>query len=217
MERRPVSLESVRRPRLWIIAGPNGSGKSTAYGMVKAEETVGSVWIINPDLLAVRISEHESIGLTDANRLAVERIEAWLYASVDAHQTVGVETVLSTPKYRKLVETAKANGFSIRMLFVYLDDPDLNVERVRVRVATGGHAVPEDKIRARWIRSFDNFAWFLREADTVDVFDNSGAEPRRILTKEGAELTFFEEPIPALAEAVRSAFGHDLTWTDQDD
>lgn len=212
-----MSLESARRPRLWIIAGPNGSGKSTAYGMVRAEETVGSVWIINPDLLAVRIADHEQVALAEANRLAVERIEAWLYASVDAHQTVGVETVLSTPKYRRLVETAKAGGFSVRMLFVYLDTPDLNVERVRVRVATGGHAVPEDKIRARWSRSFENFAWFLREADTVDVFDNSGAEPRRILTKQGAELTFFENPIPAMAQAVRSAFGEDLEWDGQAD
>lgn len=185
--------------------------------MLKAEETVGSVWIINPDLLAVRIADHEGLALTEANRFAVERIEAWLYASVEAHQTVGVETVLSTPKYRRLVETAKANGFSVRMLFVYLDNPDLNVERVRVRVATGGHAVPEDKIRARWSRSFENFGWFLREADTVDVFDNSGAEPRRIMTKSGSDLTFFEEPIPALAAAVRAAFGEDLDWSDQDD
>lgn len=98
------------------------------------------------------------------------------------------------------------------MLFVYLENPELNVERVRVRVATGGHAVPEDKIRARWSRSFENFAWFLREADTVDVFDNSGAEPRRVLAKSGSSLTILDEPIPALAQAVRTAFGEDLQW-----
>ncbi|WP_296168014.1 zeta toxin family protein [uncultured Brevundimonas sp.] len=207
-----MSLESARKPRLWIIAGPNGSGKSTAYGMLKAEETVGSVWIINPDLLAGRIAEHDQIDLAEANRLAVERIEAWLYASVAAHQTVGVETVLSTSKYRRLVESAKANGFSVRMLFVYLDNPDLNVERVKVRVATGGHAVPEDKIRARWSRSFDNFAWFLREADTVDVFNNSGAEPRRVLTKNGNSLTIFDEPVPAMKQALDVAFGNDMQW-----
>lgn len=207
-----MSLESARKPRLWIIAGPNGSGKSTAYGMLKAEETVGSVWIINPDLLAGRIAEHDKIDLAEANRLAVERIEAWLYASIAAHQTVGVETVLSTPKYRRLVETAKANGFSVRMLFVHLDNPDLNVERVKVRVATGGHAVPEDKIRARWPRSFENFAWFLREADTVDVFNNSGAEPRRVLTKNGNSLTIFDEPVPAMKQALDAAFGDDMSW-----
>jgi predicted ABC-type ATPase len=179
--------------------------------MLKAEETVGSVWIINPDLLAKRISEHDAIDLAKANRLAVERIEAWLYASVDAHQTVGVETVLSTDKYRRLITVAKARGFSIRMLFVHLDNPDLNVERVRVRVATGGHEVPEDKIRSRWTRSFKQFAWFLREADTVDVFNNSGAEPRRVFNKIDNELTIFEEPIPALKEAIETAF-EDIRW-----
>lgn len=66
--------------------------------------------------------------------------------------------------------------------------------------------MPEDKIRSRWTRSFKQFAWFLREADTVDVFNNSGAEPRRVFTKIGNELTILEEPIPPLEEAIRTAF-----------
>ena len=42
----------------------------------------------------------------DVARLAVRRIEAWLETSIKAHQTVGVETVLSTGKYRRLVTAA---------------------------------------------------------------------------------------------------------------
>src|SRR5581483_9512592 len=94
---RPPRL-SAARPELWIIAGANGSGKSTAYSQASIESPAGSIWIINPDELAKRIAEHEGLPLLpDANLAAVQRIEAWLYASVAAHQTVGVETVLSTP------------------------------------------------------------------------------------------------------------------------
>lgn len=68
-----------------------------------------------------------------ANREALERIQAWLDASIAAHQTVGVETVLSTDKYWALVIRAKSLGFQIRLLYVKLqtlcDAPDGRHER----------------------------------------------------------------------------------------
>ena len=66
----------------------------------------GSVWIINPDLLTVRLQHAENLELTAANLAAVQRIETWLEKSISVHQTIGVETVLSSPKYRRLVEMA---------------------------------------------------------------------------------------------------------------
>lgn len=206
-----MSGRPSRQPTLWFVAGPNGSGKSTIYSLLSAEEPSGSIWIINPDELSRRIEAQERLPQVEANLEAVKRIEAWLYASVHAHQTVGVETVLSTGKYRALVKEAKTHGFAVRMIFVFLPDPDLNVERVRVRVLKGGHDVPEDRIRARWIRSFQQFAWFLAEADRVDVFENSGAEPKLVMTKAEASLTIREPLIPALEQAVKEAFD-DLNW-----
>src|SRR3546814_18591711 len=54
------------------------------------------------------------------------------------------------------------------------------MERIRIRVAKGGHDVPEDKVFGRRKRSFEQLQWFLDHADRVDMFDNSGAAPRRI-------------------------------------
>lgn len=79
-----------------------------------------SVWIINPDLLTARISAVEGFALHDANLAAVQRIEKWLDASIDAHQTVGVETVLSTDKYRRIATAAKARGYLLRLTYVIL-------------------------------------------------------------------------------------------------
>jgi predicted ABC-type ATPase len=77
-------------PELWIIAGANGSGKSTAYSQAAIELPAGSIWIINPDELAKRIAEHDGVPLNpDANIAAVTRIEAWLYASVEATRPSG--------------------------------------------------------------------------------------------------------------------------------
>jgi ABC-type molybdenum transport system ATPase subunit/photorepair protein PhrA len=102
-----IAPQSVDRPIFWIVAGPNGSGKSTAYEDADIESFARSVWIINRDVLTARIRTVEGRQLQDANLEAVSRMEAWLEASIRAHQTVGVETVLSTDKYRRLVVAAK--------------------------------------------------------------------------------------------------------------
>jgi predicted ABC-type ATPase len=190
-------------PVFLIVAGPNGSGKSSAYQDADIEAVGRSVWIINPDLLAARIRDIERLELLPANLEAVKRIEAWLEASISAHQTVGVETVLSTAKYRRLVEKAKSLGFEIWFFYVLLDSVERNVERVRLRVKKGGHAVPEDKIRERYERSLAQMPWFLEHADKAYLFDNSGANPRLIGRKQDAVVTIDQDALPAIVEAAR--------------
>ena len=191
---------------MWIIAGANGSGKTTAYERAAIEAPAGGIWFINPDALAKRIADHEVMPLLpEANLEAVRRIERWLYASVDAHQTVGVETVLSTDKYRRLVERAHEQGYTVRLIYVFLANANLNVARVRERVAAGGHDVPEEAIRNRRVRSFEQLAWFFDVADEADVFDNSGAEPRLVASKADGEITVFGRLIPELLVALEAS------------
>ncbi|WP_205598281.1 AAA family ATPase [Caulobacter sp. 17J65-9] len=197
-----MSLPKTDPPYLLIVAGPNGSGKSSVYQGADIEAFGRSVWIINPDLLAARISEVENLAPRDGNLAAVQRIEAWLEASIRAHQTVGVETVLSTPKYRRLVELAKGLGFQVRLIYVLLDTVQRNVERVRLRVRKGGHAVAEADILKRHARSLEQLPWFLAEADQAWVFDNSSASPRLIASKEDGVVTLDKRPLPDIVEAV---------------
>lgn len=191
-----MAAKKAERPALWIIAGPNGSGKSTLYGsnpdLVYGNTIIAdltrSFWIINPDLLSSRIRAEERLSQREANLQAVKRIENWLEASIRAHQSVGVETVLSTDKFRRLVRAAKEHGFEVRLVYVILENPKLNVERVRLRVEKGGHNVPVRKIKERWTRSLEQFPWFLNEADWALILDNSRAL-RVIGRKEGGTIT----------------------------
>ncbi len=144
----------------------------------------------------------EGLPSEKANLEAVVRIEAWLKASIAAHQTVGVETVLSTAKYRPLVEEAKRLRFEIRLIYVILDSPERNVERVRLRVKKGGHAVPKRKIIERYFRSLEQLPWFLEQADTAWIFDNSGATPKLIAAKSGGTIELREDALPVVAEAI---------------
>lgn len=145
------------------------------------------------------------MALPEANLAAVQRIEAWLESSLEAHQSVGVETVLSTPKYRRLVELAKRRSFEVGLIYVVLDSPERNIERVRLRVAKGGHAVPEEKIGDRYWRSLGQLPWFLEAVDRAWIYDNSGATPRLIAEKVDDEISLDEDG----PENVLRAIGYD--------
>ena len=199
-----MASPKAERPVLLIVAGPNGSGKSSLYRETDIEALGRSVWIINPDELTVRIRDVEGLALGDANLASVQRIERWLEASIEAHQTVGVETVLSTPKYRRLVTKAKAFGFRIRLLYVVLDTVERNIARVASRVRKGGHNVAEADIRKRYERSLNQMPWFLDEADDAWLFDNSGAAPKLIGTKANGVLALDEDALPNIVRAIRN-------------
>jgi predicted ABC-type ATPase len=200
-----VSPPTNDGPRLWIVAGPNGSGKTSLYDNADIEDFGRSVWIINPDALAKRIVDIEGLEPLAANLDAVRRIEQWLYTSIEAHQTVGVETVLSTPKYRRLVLAAKKRKFTIRLIYVVLNSPELNIERVRLRVAKGGHDVPTDKIVERRGRSLAQLPWFLAQADDAWLFDNSGQKPELIGTKNKGDIRLETTALPEIKEAAELA------------
>lgn len=199
-----MNQTAVESPSFLIIAGPNGSGKSSAYQDYQVSLAGRSFRIINPDLFARRIHDAEQLDLENANLQAVQRIETWLETSILAGHTVGVETVLSTAKYRRLVGLAKRLGFTFHLLYVVLDSPDRNVERVRIRVERGGHDVPEESIRKRYQRSLGQLPWFLDAADYALIYDNSGPAIRMIAKKERGEISLDPDALPAVAEAVRS-------------
>jgi predicted ABC-type ATPase len=198
-----VSRKKLDRPKFWIVAGPNGSGKSSIYTDTDIEDFGGSVWIINPDLLTARIQEIEHLKPRAANIAAVTRIYSWLEASIAAQQTIGVETVLSTGKYRTLVLAAKARGFEVRLIYILLNSPELGIERVKLRVAKGGHHVPTIKIRQRRERSLRQLPWFLKKCDAAWIFDNSSARPAQIARKTGNTIIVDPAALPEIKEAVR--------------
>lgn len=191
-------------PLLLIIAGPNGSGKSSVYTDTDFEREGRSFWIVNPDLLARRIHESEAIEYNAANLAAVDRIAVWLSASINVHKSIGVETVLSTPKYREIVTFAQSRGFRIWLLYVLLDTPERNIERVRLRVEKGGHAVDSAKIVDRYHRSLQQLPWFLEQADQAWIYDNSDAKPDIIGRKTDGVVTLYPKAPQTIQEVVRS-------------
>ncbi len=87
---------------------------------------------------------------------AAALLAAFLRASLmDAERSFTFETVMSHTGKITLMRDARAQGFRAYLYFVATDNVELNVRRVQVRVEVGGHAVPEQKIRERYLRSLE--------------------------------------------------------------
>lgn len=169
-------------PELWVLAGPNGAGKSTAVQRSSISKTLLGVEFINPDdrtlrkLLAAGYSgfadtPHEilyELFIESANEVSKE-----LEEKIEAGEPVGVETVLSSDKYRPLVETIRGRKGFFGLIYIAVSSPEISKARVAARVHRLGHGVPEDKIKLRWHRSLECLAWFAEQANDFWVFDNS--------------------------------------------
>ncbi len=85
-----------------------------------------------------------------------------------------LETVMSHQSKVDLLAQAQAAGYRTYLYFVATDDPAINISRVRSRVKLGGHAVPEDRIEARYHRSLALLMDAIRHTSRAYIFDNSG-------------------------------------------
>jgi predicted ABC-type ATPase len=150
-----------------MIAGPNGSGKSTLIAALRADPRfeLPALYINADDLQRER-------NLRDSR--AAQQLANELRSAAIAHrQDVMYETVMSHPSKIAELRAAKSAGYHITVLLVATDHPNINVERVALRVAAGGHDVPEDRTRSRYIRTLALAPAAIRYADQAFVFDNT--------------------------------------------
>ena len=75
------------------------------------------------------------------------------------------------------MERARTAGYTVSLVFVALNNPDLNVLRVRGRVSLGGHPIPESDVRRRYEKALARLSEAIPLADASLVYDNSGRSP----------------------------------------
>lgn len=173
-------------PWMWIVAGPNGSGKTSIASDPRVAMLVEKATRLCADDVAKQIASLRKVPVDRSISLKAAQVTD---QAVDGHIAAGkdfvVESVLSTTKYRSRIRAARARGFKIGFIFVYLRKPLLNVIRVKDRVASGGHHVPPEDVIRRWSKSIRNGGIFGARSDFVIVFDNSSLSgPVRVFQKD---------------------------------
>lgn len=159
-------------PYLYIISGCNGAGKTTASftilpEMLKCKE------FVNSDEIAKGLSPFNSDSIAvavEASRIMYKRIKEL----ISAGETFAMETTLATRSVANLIREAQGEGYYVTLLYFWLNTPELAVERVKMRVAAGGHNVPENTVRRRYSTGISNlFKLYLPISDYWMITDNS--------------------------------------------
>ena len=170
-------------PKLYIISGCNGAGKTTASYTI-LPEMFGLKECVNSDEIAERLSPNKpEAAAIRASRIMLERMNELM----DKRADFGVETTLATRSLLRVIEDAKSLGYVVILIYFWLNSPDLAVERVARRVASGGHNVTEPTIRRRYVQGIINLMnRYIPVVDTWMIFDNS-TTPAAMIAEGGKD------------------------------
>lgn len=183
------------RKQLWLLAGGNGAGKSTFYRTALQPRGMA---LVNADNIARDLAPDKA---EEASYAAAQVAERLRYDLLDKGVSFCFETVFSHPSKIDFIAQAKALGYEVVLVFIHLDNSELNKARVAQRVSEGGHSVPEDKIEARIPRTLHHIAAALPLADEVYLLDNSrwDAPLRRIASLKQGKPIIHTDELPSWA------------------
>jgi len=162
---------SLPKPVFIILGGPNGAGKTTGALSILPHE-LRIVHFLNADLIARGLSPLDpTLADFDAARMMLQRMRELR----ERRENFAIETTLASKSLVPFLRECKMRGYETRLIFVTLDNPETAIRRVAIRVAKGGHDIPEDTIRRRFFRGLRNFfEMYCNEVDHWTLLDNSG-------------------------------------------
>ncbi|MDE2420199.1 MAG: zeta toxin family protein [Gammaproteobacteria bacterium] len=157
-------------PKIIIIAGANGAGKTTFAREYLPNEAHCPVFV-NADLIAAGLSPFapDTAAIT-AGRLMLQMLDDL----TTQRKSFAFETTLSGKSYAQKIKHWHTLGYHVKLIFLELPDAETAVKRVAYRVSQGGHNIPEETIRRRFVAGLNNFHQLYKPlVDAWLLFDSS--------------------------------------------
>ncbi|NDY83324.1 AAA family ATPase [Orrella sp. NBD-18] len=168
-------------PKILILAGPNGAGKTTFAREIVRKE-LGFKHFINADLIAAGMSPFEpELAAIAAGRVMLDQINHL----TKARENFVLETTLSGLSYARHIIKWKKLGYQVSLIFLSLPSATVAISRVKNRVKQGGHSIPTEVIKRRFMAGRKNFNTIYKQlVDHWILFDNADDTPV-ILDRKG--------------------------------
>ena len=181
----------MTRPTLTFIAGANGSGKTTLTRW--NSELFEEIPLLDPDAIANTLQATAStLFPMAAGRHVLKSAKEHLKKT----ESFAVETTLAGKNYLQMMLDARNRGFEIVLVYIGTENVEINLARIRNRVLAGGHDVPEEDVRRRYKRSFENLPLAIKRADHAILFDNSTEDGYRLAAILSATGNQWFDPKP---------------------
>lgn len=163
-------------PALYVVAGPPGSGKSSTFPVSRfgadafnADERAAELW-----------GSYRSIPLSIRSQVNVE-LEQAIADHIANWQSFAFETTLRSPIFFTQARAAQAAGFAVHMVYLNLENVELNIERVKLRADEGGHSARPELIKSIYEASIRNLPHAIRETDSIAILDNTVPGSQKLL------------------------------------
>ena len=160
--------------QILILAGPNGAGKTTfAREFLVTEANCPT--FLNADIIAAELSpQHPEQVAMRAARFMLQRIRG----QVTEGENFAFETTLANRSYAHSIREWQAAGYHVALWFLALPSAEAAIARVAQRVLQGGHNIPVEVVRRRFVAGRANFDNIYRGlVDAWVLYDNSGTVP----------------------------------------
>ena len=170
-------MSEEKQPLLMILAGPNGAGKTTA-AMTLLKEYIHIPQFVNADEIARGLSPLDPPSVrVQAGKLMLQRISQLISERDD----FAVETTASGNVHARTMQRCRDAGYYCKLAFVFLQHPELSVNRVKLRVLKGGHHVPKEDIVRRYHLGLKRFFnQYKPLAHEWILYDNTYNDMRKI-------------------------------------
>ena len=176
-------------PRLYIISGCNGSGKTTASYTLLPELLECSEFV-NSDEFAKSLSPfNPSDASISASRYMLMKINYLL----ERNEDFCVETTLATRSLLRIIMEAKSAGYEVTLIYFWLASPQIAIERVRARVQAGGHNIPDDVVRRRYVMGLDYFFDTYSQICDKWVLADNTVSPFIIVAEKKDNVTYIKD------------------------
>lgn len=107
--------------------------------------------------------------------LAADLAEFIRIEVMDYNLSFSYKTVMSHESKIDFFQKALDKGYRVYLYYIATEDPEININRVNVRVAQNGHSVAPEVIKSRYYRSLHNLKYAVKKTNRAYIFDNSGA------------------------------------------
>ena len=172
-------------PKIFVIGGCNGAGKTTASYTI-LPDMFNCHEFVNSDEIAMRLSpSNPEAAAIRASRIMLERMRELIERGTD----FGIETTLATRTLNQIIREAQMRGYIVTLIFFWLNVPQLAIERVKLRVASGGHNVPEQTVMRRYETEIKNVCnMYIPVCDYWMIVDNSNT-PSALIAEGGKGIS----------------------------